>query len=174
MVTYRMPALRDAPRADVPERRVSAFLYGNILVLSALLVLTPDSMQTPRDILYVLGVGLSTYVAHVVSDVFAHLLRHPDGKGLTTRLKGDLRDALPIASSALLPAAVLVAASLGWLEPSLAWTIAVGIMLVRLSLLGPIAAWMAREPISLWPFLAGILLALLIAVIAALKVVLTH
>jgi hypothetical protein len=47
-------------------------------------------------------------------------------------------------------------------------------MLVRLSLLGPIAAWIAREPFSLWPLFAGVLLALLIAVVALLKAVLTH
>lgn len=111
------PALRRRPGTDLPERRVSAFLYGNILILSALLVLTPDSLQTSRSIVSVLGVGLSTYVAHVVSDVVAHLLRHPDGEGLSTRLPGELRDALPIATSALLPTAILVAALLGWLEP---------------------------------------------------------
>lgn len=90
------------------------------------------------------------------------------------RLAVDLRDALPIASSALLPTTVLVAAWLEWLEPDLAWAIAIGVMLVRLSLLGPVAAWVSREPFSLWPFLAGLLLAVLIAAVALLKVVLTH
>lgn len=174
MMHDAIAALRRRPGTDLPERRVSAFLYGNILILSALLVLTPDSLHTSRSIVSVLGVGLSTYVAHVVSDVVAHLLRHPDGEGLWARLPGELRDALPIATSALLPTAVLGAALLGWLEPGTAWAIAVGVMLVRLSLLGPIAAWMARAPVSLWPFLAGVLLAALVAVIAVLKVVLTH
>jgi hypothetical protein len=67
-----------------------------------------------------------------------------------------------------------VAAWLGWLEAGLAWGIAIGATLVRLSLLGPIAAWIAREPFSLWPLLAGVLLALLIAVMALLKALLTH
>jgi hypothetical protein len=167
-------ALPRGPKTDIPERRISAFIYGNILVLSALLVLSPDALQTTRGFVSVLGVGVSTFVAHVVSDLFAHLLRHPDGEGLLARLLGDLRDALPIASSALLPTVVLVAAWLGWLEAELSWTIAIGVMLVRLSLLGPIAAWIAREPFSLWPLSAGVLLALLIVVIALLKVLLTH
>jgi hypothetical protein len=162
------------PRTDIPARRISAFIYGNILVLSALVVLSPDGLQTTRGFVYVLGVGFSTFVAHVVSDLFAHLLRHPDGKGLSERLRRDLRDAVPIATSAILPTVVLVAAWFGRLEADLAWAIAIGVMLVWLSLLGPIAAWTAREPFSPWPLFAGVLLTLLIAVIALLKAVLTH
>jgi hypothetical protein len=162
------------PRTDIPVRRISAFIYGNILVLSALILLSPQGLQTTRNFVYVLGVGFSTFIAHVVSDLFAHLLRHPDGKGLSAKLEDDLRDALPIATSAILPTIFLVAAWLGWLEAELAWAIAIGVTLLRLSLLGPIAAWIAREPLSLWPLLAGVLLASLIAFIAVLKAVLTH
>ena len=162
------------PRTDIPTRRISAFIYGNILVLSALVVLSPDALQTTRALVYVLGVGFSTFIAHVVSDIFAHLLRHPHGEGLFAKLPSELRDAAPIASYAMLPTVVLVAAWLGWIEAELAWAMAIGVTLVRLSLLGPISAWMAREPFSLWPLAAGVLLALLIAVIALLKAVLTH
>jgi TRAP-type C4-dicarboxylate transport system permease small subunit len=162
------------PRTDIPARRVSAFLYGNILVLSALVVLPPEALQTTRGFVYVLGVAFSTFVAHVMSDLFAHLLRHPDGEGLAAKLPGDLRDAVPIASSAMPATVVLVAAWLGWIQADLAWAIAIGVTLVPLSLLGPIAAWIAREPFSLWPLSAGVLLALLIGVIALLKAVLTH
>jgi uncharacterized membrane protein YwaF len=162
------------PRTDIPAQRVSAFIYGNILVLSALVVLSPDALQTTRGFVQVLAVAFSTFVAHVMSDLFAHLLRHPDGEGLAAKLPGDLRDAVPIASSAMPATVVLVAASLGWLEADLAWAIAIGVTLLPLSLLGPIAAWIAREPFSLRPLLAGVLLALLIGVIALLKAVLTH
>lgn len=162
------------PRTDIPVRRISAFIYGNILVLSALVLLSPSGLKTTRDFVYVPAVAFSTFIAHVVSDLFAHLLRHPDGKGLSAKLKDDLRDAVPIATSAILPTIVLLVAWLGWLEAELAWAIAIGVTLLRLSLLGPIAAWIAREPLSLWPLFAGVLLALLIAVIALLKAVLTH
>ena len=121
------------PRTDIPVRRISAFIYGNILVLSALVVLSPEVLRTTRGFVYVLGVGFSTFVAHVASDLFAHLLRDPDGKGLSERLRGDLRDAVPIATSAILPTVVLVAAWLGWLEADLSWAVAIGVMLVRLS-----------------------------------------
>jgi len=168
-----MTILRE-PRTDIPVRRISAFIYGNILVLSALILLSPSGLKTTRDLVYVPAVAFSTFIAHVVSDLFAHLLRHPDGKGLSAKLKGDLRDAAPIATSAILPTIVLLAAWLGWLEAERAWPIAIGVTLLRLSLLGPIAAWIAREPLSLWPMFAGVLLALLIAVIALLKAVLTH
>ena len=162
------------PRTDIPARRISAFIYGNILVLAALVVLWPDGLKTTTGFVYVLGVGFSTFIAHVASDVFAHLLRHPDGKGLSAKLPRDLRDAVPIATSAILPTIVLLAAWLGWLEAELAWAVAIGVTLLRLSLLGPTAAWIAREPLSPWPLFAGVLLALLIAVIALLKAVLTH
>jgi lysylphosphatidylglycerol synthetase-like protein (DUF2156 family) len=162
------------PRMDIPTRRISAFIYGNILVLSALVILSPNGLQTTRGIVYVIAVGFSTFVAHVASDLFAHLLRHPNGKGLAARLQADLRDAVPIATSAILPTIVLVAAWLGWIEAEVSWAIAIGVTLVRLSLLGPIAAWIAREPFSLWPLLAGIILASLIAVVALLKAMFAH
>ena len=162
------------PRTDIPVRRISAFIYGNILVLSALILLSPSGLKTTRDFVYIAAMGFSTFIAHVVSDLFAHLLRHPDGKGLSAKLKGDLRDAVPIATSAILPTIVLVAAWLGWLEADLAWAIAIGVTLLRLSLLGPIAAWIAREPLSPWPLFAGIQLALLIAAIALLEAALIH
>ena len=93
---------------------------------------------------------------------------------MSAKLPRDLRDAIPIASSAILPTVVLVAAWLGRLEAEVSWTIAIGVTLARLSLLGPISAWIAREPISPWPLLAGVVMALLIAAIALLKAVLTH
>lgn len=165
---------RPQPRTDIPVRRISAFIYGNILVLSALVPLSPDSLQSTKAFLYVLGVGLSTFVAHVGADLFAHLLRHPDGSGLYATLKHDLRDAVPIVTSTIVPTVVLVAAWLGWIEGGMAWTTAIGATLLRLSFLGPVAAWVAREPVSPWPFVAGVLLALSIAVIALLKAMLTH
>ena len=172
-MTSQTAASRE-PRTDIPARRVSAFIYGNILVLAALVLLSPDGLKTTRGFVYVLGVGFSTFIAHVASDVFAHLLRHPDGNGLSAKLPRDLRDAIPIATSAILPTIILVAAWFGWLEAELAWSIAIGVTLVQLSLLGPISAWIAREPLSLWPLFAGVLLAMSIAVIALLKAVLTH
>ena len=74
----------------------------------------------------------------------------------------------------MLPTVVVVAAWLGWVEAELAWAIAIGVTLVRLSLLGPLSAWIAREPFACWPLSAGVMLASLIAVIALLKAVLTH
>lgn len=162
------------PRTDIPVRRISAFIYGNILVLAALVVLSPDDLKTTRGFVYVLGACLSTFIAHVASDVFAYLLRHPDGKRLFAKLPRDLRDAVPIVTSAIFPTVILLAASLGWLDAELAWGIAIGVTLVRLSLLGPISAWIAREQFSLWPLFAGVLLALFIAVIALLKALLAH
>ena len=172
-MTSKAPASRE-PRTDIPARRVSAFIYGNILVLAALILLSPDGLETTRGFVFVLGVAFSTFIAHVASDIFAHLLRHPNGEGLSALLPHELKDSVPIAASAILPTVILVAARLGWLEAEPAWGIAVGVTLAQLSLLGPIAAWLAREPLSPWPLFAGILLALLIAVIALLKVVLTH
>lgn len=169
-----MTAARKVPRPVVPVRRVSAFIYGNVLVLSALLVLSPEDAGSTRGFVYVLGIGISTYIAHVASDLFAHLLRHPDGQGLSARLPSDLRDAIPIASSAFVPTLVLLAAWLGWIEPNRAWLIAFGATVIRLSLLGPVSAWMARKPFSLWPLVAGILLALAIVDIALLKALLVH
>jgi hypothetical protein len=93
---------------------------------------------------------------------------------LAAEFSHDLRDAVPIATSALLPSAVLVAALLGWLDADLLWAVAIGVTLIRLSMLGPVSAWIAREPVSLFPLVGGVFLALSIAAIAVVKALLTH
>jgi hypothetical protein len=81
---------------------------------------------------------------------------------------------MPIASSTFVPTLVLVAAWLGWLDAGQAWATAFGVTLARLALLGPVSAWIARKPFSLWPVVAGCLLAVSIADIAIVKVMLIH
>lgn len=59
------------------------------------------------------AIAFSTFIAHVASDLFAYLLRHPDGKGFAAKLRHDLRDPGPIASNLMAQKVPLVLAELG-------------------------------------------------------------
>jgi len=57
----------EASREDVATR-VSAYVYGNVLVMAALIALHPDDLQRTTGLVYVLGVGISTFVAHTLGE----------------------------------------------------------------------------------------------------------
>lgn len=68
-------------RPDVPDpedaaSRVSAYVYGNVLVMAVLISLQPEDLQGATGVLSVLGVGLSTAVAHLVGQAAGCRIRH--------------------------------------------------------------------------------------------------
>ena len=88
----------DPPREDGASR-VSAYVYGNVLVMAALIALHPHDLRGPTGVLYLLGVGLSTYVAHVLGEAVG--ARATGGRSLDrAAVRHEVRNALPIATSA--------------------------------------------------------------------------
>jgi len=108
------------PEFDVETAasRASAFVYGNILVLAALVALSPG-VVTVIGVAYVLGTGLSTFIAHVVGEAVSDWIRD-DTDPSWAHVRARVRNSTPIASSASIPEGLLAAARIGWLPATLA------------------------------------------------------
>jgi len=127
----------------------------------------------PKAIAYVLGTGLSTFLAHVVAESVGSRVRLEgrNGGGLLRHL---VLDAVPIASSALTPAVLMLTALLGWIDPTVGLLMALAVTVLRLAGLGWVVGRLRREPATFRTFLAGILLAVVCVGVSVLKWWLTH
>ena len=162
----------DLRREDVASR-VSAYVYGNVLVMAALIALDPDGLRGPKGVLYLFGVGISTFVAHTVGEAVG--LRVREGRSLDrTALRHEIRAALPIVTAAGAPMAVLLLAWMDLLDADVVLVLALVLVDVRLALLGSVVAWVSGERSSTRVFLAGFVLAVVAAATAVLKWQLTH
>ena len=57
--------------------RISAYTYGNFLVLAALLSIhDANAIFDGTAILYITGTGLTTYIAHVISEMQEYRVLH--------------------------------------------------------------------------------------------------
>ncbi len=161
-------------------RRTNAIVYGNILVLAALAILTADDVATGAGILIMLGTAASTFVAHMLADQIGHSVlagRDPENnrRKLLLGWWREARDSIPIASSAVLPCLFLMTAWLGWLPPTAAHVLSIGSVIVRFLLMGSMIGYLRGETRSrVRGFGAGIMLAGAAALVALLKVILTH
>ncbi len=172
----RAPWVGGRPEDPGVERvatRVSAYLYGDVLVLASLIALRPEDLTGTTGLAYVLGTALSTYVAHVLAEAVGSSIR-AGGRVSNTALRHELRDAVPIVSAGLGPALLMVAALLEWWPADWALVMSIAVTVVRLAVLGWVIRYLRGEPPSLRTFLAGIGLALTGLVVAALKWWLTH
>lgn len=153
--------------------RITAYVYGDILVLAALVALHPDDLAGPKALGYVVGTGVSTFVAHVFAEAVGARVR-TDRRPTAADLRHEVRDSLPILSATAVPALLMGAASLGWLDEPLALGAAIGVIVLRLAALGWIVGHLRRRRASMRTFIAGMLLAGTGAGIAVLKWWLTH
>ncbi|MFW0181506.1 hypothetical protein [Rothia sp. P5766] len=153
--------------------RVSAYTYGNILALGALILTKPGQIAQGHTLTVLLATGLTTYLAHFLAESQEHRLLH--GKALTGQdIIKALRNAVPIMSSTLLPALFIALGSWGFLAPPTAWFLAVTVLLLRLASMGFVVARYQQQAASFRTLLGGILFASLGLVVALLKALLTH
>ncbi|WP_338748888.1 hypothetical protein [Janibacter alittae] len=151
--------------------RISAYVYGNILVLAALVPITLS--QTYWGIAIVAGVAFSTFIAHV----FAHALVQNlhAGRSLTRSERlALLPDAMPIVTSAVLPCAVLATAGLHWTDPRNVQLLAEVVILIRIAMIVFVVERLQGKKPSGGTWIFSVAIALLAAVVVAVKVVLTH
>jgi hypothetical protein len=162
----------DVSRDDAASR-VSAYVYGNVMVMAALITLRPEDLRGPAGVLSVLGVGASTFIAHMVGDAVGRRIR--DGRSAPwAGVRREIRDSLPIATAATVPAAILALAWWGPVDARLVLGLALAVTDLRLALLGSAVEWSTGERSSGRLFLAGIGLAIVCAAVAVLKWGLTH
>lgn len=155
--------------------RTTAYVYGNILVLAALVTQKSDDVYSGRAFWIVIGTAVSTFLAHVFAEGLGGLTRHPANDPVTWRGAIALaRESWPVLTSGLLPAALLV---LGWTEiigAGLSLVLAEAVVLIRIAGTGIIVARLRNEPSSLRIILLGVAVAGVAALISLLKVYLTH
>jgi hypothetical protein len=154
-------------------RRVSAFVYGDILVLAALVALDPEDLNGTKAVAYVVGTGVSTFVAHVLAESVGFRLR-TDQRLTREHMRHELRDSLPIVSATAVPALLLGAVLPGWLDADQALLLAIAVTILRLASLGWVVAHLRQRRASISTLLSGVLLALAGIAAAALKWWLTH
>ena len=158
------------PSVDEIADRISAFVYGNILTLAALVVLHPDEIASGVGLAIVAGTAVSTFVAHA----FAERLG-AEARGSTHASWGSvLRDSVPILSSAAVPALLMLVGSLEWASPTICLRLAEAWIVVRIALAGFVVGRLQGRPVSLRTWLASAGLAVAALLVVALKVVLTH
>jgi hypothetical protein len=167
---YRVdPAL---PREDAAAR-ISAYVYGNILIFAAMLALDEADIRHGHAVIIELGVAVSTFLAHVLSEVIGRSVRTGTP---TTRadVLHEVRDSLPVATSALVPCLLLTAAALHWLPATAAVIASEVYLFARLALVGLIIERLHTDRAPARTALTGLMVALLALGIAVLKVAFKH
>jgi hypothetical protein len=149
--------------------RVESYVYGNVLVLAVVAASDATSVADGQAALLVVGTALSTFIAHVLAVVVAHP-GDEDGPGL----RDSVRDSVPIATSGLLPALVLLAGWQGWLSVAAAVVVALASIVVRFVLLGSVVSYLDGEQSTWKNLLIGVGLAVAGIVVAGVKLLLTH
>jgi hypothetical protein len=158
------------PTDDEIADRISAFVYGNILTLAALVVLHADEIVSGAALAIVAGTAVSTFVAHA----FAERLG-AEARGSAHASWGSvLRDSVPILSSAAVPALLMVVGSLDGASPTLCLRLAEAWIVARIALAGLVVGRLQGRPVSLRTWIASAGLAVAAVVVVAVKVALTH
>ncbi|AYJ48392.1 hypothetical protein [Rhodococcus sp. P1Y] len=167
-----LPAARAAAR-------LSAYVYGNILVLTAVVAASPASIDDGAAFALVLATASTTFVAHVFAEIVARSNIPESMHGSTDSEKkqsvlDEIRDAVPIASSGTVPAIILALAWL-WILPTFwAQLIAGGVVVFRIASLQLVAQRLRGRPLTFRVFVAGLVTAAVAAVIVFLKVYTSH
>ncbi|MFT4263139.1 MAG: hypothetical protein QM572_07145 [Nocardioides sp.] len=153
--------------------RITAYVYGNILALSSLVPLTRDDAESGQSFWIVAGTSFAIFLAHALAESAGRRAR--TGATLTLRdLAEELRDSVPVLTSGLVPALILLAAWWGDVPGHLAQIAASGYVLVRLAVTGLVIGHMRGERPSPRTFLVGLLLAAAGTGITALKLAAGH
>ncbi len=150
---------------------MSAYVYGDVLVLAACVGVTAPAIRSGQAVLVVLGTMISTYVAHVLADVVGAVFA---GDPLRAAIVAELRDSVPVFSAGTPAVALLGAAALGWPPPGVAQSAASAFLILRVAAIGLIyrrfhATISVRRAVGF-----GIVAAVLATAVAVLKLVLVH
>ncbi|MFC5679593.1 hypothetical protein [Aeromicrobium endophyticum] len=158
------------PSTDEAADRISAYVYGNILVLAALVLLTNDDIDHGAGLAIVAGTAVSTFVAHAFAERLGSAVR----EGEHARMRVVLRDSLPIISSAALPALLMGAGAIGWISPAVALRIAEVSVVVRLGGTAFVVSRLQGRAVTAHTWFESMALAVTAVAIVGLKLLLTH
>lgn len=160
--------------------RISAYTYGNFLVLAALLTLyDAKSIFNGTAILYITGTGLTTYIAHVISEMQEYRVLH-GGTPPREFVKHALRNASPILGTTVYPVVLLVVAAL--LPPGSTYDVIFDLTIIlclatvvwRIFSLNFAIARYRGEPICWRTVRSAVWLTLAVIILAIVKFMFTH
>jgi hypothetical protein len=165
---YLDPPILNAAEAS---RRITAFVYGHLVVLGALLALLPTTAVSGQGALTILGAGLSTFIAHAFADMLGRRIGHGH-RSVLGALLAAARHSLPIVTAMLVPIGVLAIG--GWFEidETLVQLAAELVICVRIGMVGATAERFRGRPSSHRFVLVGVGIALAAATVSIAKVAL--
>jgi hypothetical protein len=153
------------------ESRISAYVYGDVLVLAACVGVAAPAIRSGQAVLIVLGTMISTYVAHVLADVVGAVF---GGDPLRAAIVAELRDSVPVVSAGLPAVVLLGAAAIGWPSPGVAQSVSAAVLILRIAAIGLIYRRF-HTTISRGRAIAfGVLAAVVATAVAVIKLTLTH
>ncbi len=139
-------------------------------MLAAVVGASRAAVDSGAAVTLVVGTVLSTYVAHVLAHSVGALISGGDRR----QVRHTLRDATPILSSGVLPAAVLLGTALGWPPEVWGQSIAAAVGLVRVAGIGVVYRRLQADVPLGRAIEVGALSAAVALLVVVLKLVLTH
>ncbi|MGW0246258.1 hypothetical protein ACWDYH_06410 [Nocardia goodfellowii] len=161
-----------------PERaraRLSAYVYGNILTLASIALTTTGSIADGTAVALVAGTGATTFLAHVFAEFVAYtsVSGRPDPP-TSIGVPAELRDAVPIASSATIPSVLLAAGWLGLFDTRGAQLLAGAVVVVRIATIPLIAQRLRGNRPGFLVLVAGLVIAAVATAIVSVKAAIGH
>ncbi|MFF0817496.1 hypothetical protein ACFYVR_20365 [Rhodococcus sp. NPDC003318] len=151
--------------------RISAYVYGNILVLTALIPLHNTSVSHAGAV--VIGTSIATFIAHAFAESVGRSARA--GRNLTTVERvAELRDSVPVLTSGLIPTVVVAMGGAGWIGLNTALVIAEVLVVTRIAGTTFVIARLRGERPTGQTLFGSVVLGVVAVVVVALKLVLTH
>ncbi len=162
---------RDDLTAQRAESRMSAYVYGDVLVLAATAGVSAGAVRSGAALLVVLGTVLSTYVAHVLADVVGAVFA---GHASRAMVVAEARDSVPVVSAGLPSFVLLGLGALHALAPLWAQALACAVLVLRLAAIGLVYRRLRGDTSVQHAIVFGVVVALVATAAAALKLWLTH
>jgi hypothetical protein len=164
-----LPRWVTALPAEDAARRVSAWIYGTVLALAGLALVTPKMSDEGGGAAVLVGIGVGTFLAHLFADSLGEEVR--ERRRLTSEERREiLRDLLPVLTGMVPPAVLLAIGTLPSVSGPWMLTLAFAVTLVRLPLVALIvAARTERHP--LWSLFVVSALGVVVVVV---KILVSH
>ena len=138
---------------DRLAERVSAAAYGTVLMIAALLVVDAENVESGWGWELLVGVGATTWVAHMYAEVLGNHVRNVDALR-SHELRKAMIDGLPIILAPVLPAIALTLGRLDVVTPRKSFWIAVVLALLQLVGVGAFVGAVTDQPSGSWRFAA--------------------
>lgn len=117
--------------------RIGAYIYGDILVLAAVVAATPTGIAHWSGLVSVIAVTTTTFLAHAIAEGFSHQIGR-SGRDAALHVADELRDSVPILSAGAAPAVFMLLGALGAVNPTVAESLAAATVVLRLALTGAV------------------------------------